>query len=364
MENRLTQLTTKIDAFDSSNKKLLSNISNLDKEIEFNNTFRTSYEKLIVHLKKYRDSLPVLIAQDISAKTKEYYNIINQSDPDFEKIEELKLPSGPGEKIELCFKTSNSKLDALQVLSEGHIKCLGLSLLLAKAVKEKLNFLIFDDFVNAIDDNHKSGIIKLLMTHEDISKKQQLVTCHGEEFIKNLENELDQKIRNGLIGNLQFIAPDIMEQRGVMIRCSEPKHYIELAERNFINDNRRDTLTYCRKATENILDAFWKKMSNKTNFQLSISMRAPGAQPDLKSLLTAIIQKLNKMEMGESVEILPSFEKLASEKMWKMLNKGTHEQSKGIPEFEREDIKDLVNLLKHLELSVKSTRTINKIVPI
>ena len=58
-----------------------------------------------------------------------------------------------------------STSEALQVLSEGHIKILGLSILLAKAVHDNLNFIIFDDIVNAIDDDHRNGVADLLQIY-------------------------------------------------------------------------------------------------------------------------------------------------------------------------------------------------------
>ena len=75
------------------------------------------------------------------------------------------------------------------------------------------------------------------------------------------------------------------------------------------------------------------------------------------------LNPLQKMEIDESVDLLPSFEKLESDKMWKMLNKGTHEQSEGVPEFERSDVKELIELLKKLESSIKSTRAKTKLIP-
>ncbi len=43
-------------------------------------------------------------------------------------------------------------------MSEGHIRCLGLAILVAKNVKLNCPVLIFDDAVNAIDDEHRGGI--------------------------------------------------------------------------------------------------------------------------------------------------------------------------------------------------------------
>ncbi|MBU1044351.1 MAG: hypothetical protein KJ915_08160 [Candidatus Omnitrophica bacterium] len=349
-----------IDKFKKQNEVEIKRIEVLDKEIERNNQFRTSYAKIIVDLKKYRDSLPYMISKNIASKAAEFYNIINYQDPEFEKINELFLPSESGQKIEILFLGSENRLDALQILSEGHIRCLGLVLLLSKAVNEGLEILVFDDIVNAIDDDHRSGIIELLLSHEDLKDKQQIITCHGEEFVKNLELASDKNKRNDLVSNIQFIPPDIIKQRGVKIYYSDPKHYLELADRDYQKDNRRDALKNCRQAMENILEHFWKKLSKKGDFQLNVGMRSPSSRPEARSVLDGICKKLGKMDISKNINIKEQFDKLGSGKMWSMLNKGIHEEGEGQPEFERNDIKELIELLQNLERNVKSPEIITR----
>jgi ABC-type cobalamin/Fe3+-siderophores transport system ATPase subunit len=68
-----------------------------------------------------------------------------------------------GERIEISFRTNSSqRFDALQVLSEGHIRCLGLAMLIAKNIKLNCPFLLFDDPVNAIDHDHRDAIRRVL----------------------------------------------------------------------------------------------------------------------------------------------------------------------------------------------------------
>ena len=102
----------------------------------------------------------------MESKIVDYYNVINKGDADFEMLSSLNLPFGDSNKLTITFMDGSTS-DALQVLSEGHIKILGLSILLAKAVKDNLNFIIFDDIVNAIDDEHRNGVANLIMVHED-----------------------------------------------------------------------------------------------------------------------------------------------------------------------------------------------------
>ena len=51
--------------------------------------------------------------------------------------------------------------DALQILSEGLVRILDSQFYWLKAVDEGSKFLVFDDIVNSIDDDHRDGVARL-----------------------------------------------------------------------------------------------------------------------------------------------------------------------------------------------------------
>ncbi|MFT1622088.1 ATPase, partial [Vibrio cholerae] len=77
------------------------------------------------------------------------------------------------ERIEIAYQSEPTKyFDALHVLSEGHSRCIGLSILLAKNLKTNSPLLIFDDPVNAIDDEHRNAIPETLYKDQFIKEKK------------------------------------------------------------------------------------------------------------------------------------------------------------------------------------------------
>lgn len=74
-------------------------------------------------------------------------------------------------------------------LSEGHIRCLGLALLVAKNIKQSSPVLIFDDAVNAIDE-HRDGIWRTIFEDGWLGEKQVILICHGQAFIKTIQQGL------------------------------------------------------------------------------------------------------------------------------------------------------------------------------
>lgn len=118
----------------------------------------------------------------IENKAVEYYQRINSHDEEHEKIKALKFISSPdGYRMEITNQNSEN-LDAFSVLSEGHLRVLGLSLLLSMAQNNKLPMIVFDDVVNAIDSDHRANIIELFFSDPYLKTVQMIVTTHDRLF--------------------------------------------------------------------------------------------------------------------------------------------------------------------------------------
>lgn len=234
--------------------------------------------------------LPELIAQNLEDKIVDYYNIINQGDASFEMLSSVCLPSANSNKLVLTFMDGSSS-EALHVLSEGHIKILGLAILLAKAVKDNMNFIIFDDIVNAIDDEHRNGVANLLMKYEDFKNIQIILSTHGDQFITKLKDRLGTKRSNKDAVIYKFLPADSLNERGVVVEYSDAKTPIEAAQIKYKNNELKDAASKCRQAMESISYNLWNKISQSSNGQISVAMRTPKTQPDLYSIVDALIKK-------------------------------------------------------------------------
>jgi DNA repair exonuclease SbcCD ATPase subunit len=364
LKDEINQINTDIENFNKDNEQIISEIEEEKSQVEENKKYIDSYKKLIiVLLKKYRTELPLSFSAGLSERVKEYYNVINDHDSDFEKLANVSLPSAPGEKINIQFLTNpDDSYDALYVLSEGHIRILGLSILLAKAVIEGLEFIIFDDIVNAIDDDHRSGIAELLMNHSDFNNREQIITCHGEMFIKRLEDKLGVVKTQKEVRHYRFLPSDIIFNRGIKYSPGDPMHNIIQAQYHFEKSELKDSAAKCRQAVENIAENIWIKIGKQIKGDLSVTMRAPDVKPDLSSVIGALTKKLGKIDKNSDLYIHLS--DLIKQYQWILLNKGIHEEQK-LPEFERKEIKDLLDLVKTIEkdancFEIQTTITLNR----
>lgn len=323
--------------------------------IAYNVNMVTAYQKIVKMLNEYISTLPLKMAENLSDKIKEYYNSINADDADFEIIKELRLPVAPNEKIMICMQDSTEQ-DALQILSEGHVKILGLSILLAKAIAEKSTFLIFDDIVNSIDDDHREGVAQLLITNKDFDNMQMILTCHGELFVSSLEGYVKEKNN---VARYMFLPADILEERGVAIKYQDSAIPLQVAREKYQEGNLKDSAAKCRQAVEYITSKLWRKISPFIG-GISVNLRNLQGRPDLYNITGALKSATKEKDIEGIKEIHEDLELLIQDRMWSLLNKGTHVDT-NLPEFNRGQIKELLELVEKLAKEVDDLKVKAKV---
>lgn len=341
-----------ISEFDEQSVDTIKKIQEEKRICEFNKNMLDAYDKMIGSLIDYNNEFPKQIAQNLEEKIIDYYNTINQDDADFEKLQELVLPDATSDKMFVTFADGSSS-EALQVLSEGHIKILGLSILLAKAVHDGLSFIIFDDIVNAIDDDHRNGVADLLMNHCDFGNTQIILSTHGDQFIFKLQDKLgNQRVKNNAVV-YKFIPADSLEERGVIVEYSDAKTPLMAAEDKYKKNETKDAASKCRQAMECVSYNLWNIISKLPDGMISVGMRSPKSLPDLSSIVDSLIKKTSKIQGMEDINI--ELKQLKEPSNWRVLNKGTHYEDEQ-KEFERADVKCVYNHLVKLDDLIRNIK--------
>lgn len=351
-EKIISQYTKEIKEFDNKSAEILKQITEEKTQAEYNKKIIFSYNKVIHMLVVYNKSLPEYISRNLEEKIVEYYNVINQDDADFEKIVNITLPTENSDRLMIIFG-DNTTAEALQVLSEGHIKILGLSILLSKAVHGNLNFIIFDDIVNAIDDDHRNGVADLLMNHKDFQRRQMILSSHGDQFIFKLQDKLGKKRSQKDSIIYKFIPADSLEERGVVAEYSDAKVPLVAARNKYISNELKDSASKCRQAMECISYNLWNVISKTKDGMISVGMRSPKGLPDLSSIVDALIKKSSKINGMEEIQI--ELQELKKENNWRVLNKGTHYEDEQ-KEFDRSDVKIVLEHLDKLDDLVRNVK--------
>ncbi len=355
-EERILKATEAVEQFDKQNMVLIDAVESEKHIIMLNHRICSSYQKLVTLLAEYRECLPSRLLADIGETTKLLYNGFNRTDPPGDLIADLRLPLSSGQKIQVSYSSDPKKyFDALHVMSEGHVRCLGLAILLAKNSDLKCPLLLFDDPVNAIDDDHRMGIRKTLFEDEHFSDTQIILTCHGEDFYKDIQNLLGrEKVKKSLF--YSFLPHDGDNQ--IKVDSSPtPKNYVVSAKNHLEKGDIRYALADSRRALEMLGNRIWSFLNNKDKGALSITMRSPNSKPELKNLVQQLRKKLNdnafthtkKADLIEGLDLLLGVNDDSRE--WIYLNKGTHEEEDR-SEFDRSIVQVIVESLVYLDSTI------------
>lgn len=343
-----------INEFDEANKALIGEVEQEKPIVEQNIDIRKSYQQFVILLNAYRKKLPALLVENLGDEVVKLYNAFNRNDAPTELLASIQLPLAQNQKLKISYQNEPQKyFDALHVLSEGHIRCVGLAILLAKNIKEDCPLLIFDDPVNAIDDDHRQSIRRTLFEDDYFDEKQIILTCHGEEFFKDIQNQLSvEQIKSSQ--RLAFL-PRIDEPHiQVDFKCT-PRNYIEGALEHFRKNELRFALSKSRQALESLTTGrVWQYVSKHGDGNLSIKLRAANAPIGLRQLTEQLKTKIKKGDFtdAEKHNVLSPIEQLlginGDSLEWRYLNKGTHDEVDRA-EFERNSVHTIVSALALLD---------------
>lgn len=345
-----------IDAFDEKNKELITEAEAEKAVVEANKQIAGSYKQFVDMLFEYKEQLPSKLVADLGELVVQLYNAFNRYDAPKDQLAAIKLPLASGERIEVSYQSEPAKFfDALHVLSEGHIRCIGLSILLAKNLKTGSPLLIFDDPVNAIDDEHRKAIRETLYKDEFFKDKQIILACHGEEFLKNIHQDIGKKAASES-ATYKFL-PQRGESHIQVASFTCPPNYVLAATTHLESAEYRNALASSRRALEHLSEKAWDHYSrhcDKSDGLISITKRAPHLPHDLRALAENLKAKINrsKAEIPNKTEIVGAFETLlgvnGQDPHWLYLNKGTHEEADR-DEFEYGTVETIVSSLDALD---------------
>lgn len=327
---RVVAAQARIAAFDVANAQLIQSVEREGQEIARDIRIKAAYDLFLIRLWEYREELPGTLMAGLNTLAMELYNSFNQRDLDADKLQALHLPVTAAGRIELSFRrTPSRRVDALHVLSEGHVRCLGLAILLAKGLSIQTPVIVFDDAINAIDTEHREGIRETIFQGEQFAETQIIVTCHSNEFIKDIQNHVPPA---------QWIAYYFMPHIGNFhprVRGDESsQNYLVNARSALDRGNARDALGSARQALELLTGKIWKWLGKCNQGMLTVKLAGAGTEPQLRHLCESIRARLREATTFAHPDKTPITDALGvilgipePSLVWLYLNKGTHEEA-------------------------------------
>jgi hypothetical protein len=352
--SRDTFFVGKVKAFDETNAELIAQAEQEKLEVARDTPFKAAYDRFLGELRTYRDQLPEQLMAGLNDAAKDLYNAFNRNDRDEDKLAALHLPLAGDGKIEISFRGNPAaRVDALHVLSEGHVRCLGLAILMAKAKSIECPVIVFDDAINAIDHDHRGGIREAIFDSDQFAQTQLIVTCHSNEFIKDIQQHLPAQ-RRGACQVYLFRHHDGNYQPRVTGNIPSA-NYIAKARsaREALND--REALAASRQALEMLSEKTWRWLGSHDQGVLNLLLAGVGAEPALRNLCEALVKKLRDAQTFNHANkdpLLTAYGRVlgipVNNLVWTYLNKGTHEEAER-DDFDGELVESVVQTLEELD---------------
>gem|GEM_PF-6898955 len=321
------------------------------------------YDDICDFYEIYRRKYAERIAKELENISKNevtlIYNKINQSEnevvdtfiiePDIGNIEEPKI------SFRAVIKGTQKVVDALSILSTGHLRCLGFALLVAriKSNPNSLNFIAIDDPIYSIDHEHRYNLITYL--RELGSQYQLIITTSDRVFydiIKHQFNGNSFKPYNTSFGSIS----NCQNTEVVLSIDIKPcyRSYIEKAEEySYINEIRAASL-YARLALETVLFSLAEKVNLKIPYKRIHKIT-------IKDLMGAKLkEELKNYFQDRSNEIEMEFQKLSHHRYFKsLLNGFPLDEKVHYPHEERssytvKEVKEVIETIKNFAQFVES----------
>ena len=315
LQNQKTLLATKQYIKKTSEENLQKILSQTENSDKFKRILDV-YAEFFVCLYTFQSSFILREGSDIDDLITGYYSILNLYDNDNEKVKKISLPKNIQDKFCFVYEKDETKTcNALHILSEGHLRTLGLSALLSRATKFRVPILIFDDVINAIDSEHRDNIALILTggiqyndgqsafngvwpsVQEYLNECQFVITTHDRFFDEKIANLLKKEEQNRYVlysdknginfceknnfANFEakidnFLKPDILDVRSAIFYCRIwlEELVFEIAA-NFIRPSNNKQIDF-----KNVIDKKTRSLKN----------------PELSTIIESLIKNLNMPE--------------------------------------------------------------------
>lgn len=344
----------RIAAFDVDNAALIRDLAQEARDIERDTPIKAAYDRFLALLRNYRNQLPGTLMAGLNDAAMNLYNEFNRNDLEPDKLAALHLPLTGEQKIEISFRGNPQvRVDALRILSEGHIRCLGLAILLAKGQSIQSPLIVFDDAINAIDHDHRSGIRETIFESDHFAQTQLIVTCHSNEFIKDIQQHLPAQRR----GDCQvYLFRHHTGNHQPRVTGNVPsKNYVVKARASKDALDNREALASCRQGLEMLSEKVWRWLASHDLGVLNLQLSAFGAEPGLRNLCEALLKRLNDaatFNHANKPALVSAYGRVlgipGANLVWTYLNKGTHEEANR-DDFDATLVEKVVQTLEALD---------------
>lgn len=339
--------------FEITNSELIQAVAAEVPTVAHHQRIKAAYDSFLPEIQQYFAALPGLLLQGLGEQARNLYNAFNRADYPGDFLHALWLPVAENGKIEVEFVSEPGvRYNALIVFSEGHIKCMGLAILLAKNIAQNCPVVIFDDVVNAIDDEHRDGIWRTFFEDGLLDGKQVILTSHAEEFLHRIQQELGAN-RAASIKRYKFLPH--RGEHELRVDSDPPvRNYVLLAQQALATEEKREALRQARPALESLTDRLWTWLGRRADGNIELKLGGPRSPWELNNKCSKLRSAFGRASglHANVPDVVAALTLLlgvsAGSIEWGYLNSGVHDSQRD-HEFDRATVKVVVDSITALD---------------
>jgi len=336
-----------IYAFKKSSKILNKKILQEKAFAKFIDELIVNYNSLISNIDSYLLKEQSELITQIKGRILGYYKEINKGDSENEIIQEIEFNQQNDKTYSIDLKRNDGWKKASVILSEGHVRSLGLSIILSIAESANLPFIVFDDVVNAIDSEHRANIIDMMFANKFLKKTQLIVTTHDRLFWERFCNTYSSRVNKRELSSISFCFK--YQNQGIIYVPYQISFEEKIKEALSYSDIRQ-ALVYLRiwfeticfnycKTTEKTITGHFSQDNSEKPTHLVVS-------------LTKVYNEIITPSFSSSISL-----KVVQEKLnWKFLNQEHHSFDENIFNVTHSttssEIEDIFEAVKNFEQEV------------
>lgn len=241
----------------------------------------------------------------------EYYKRINSHDEESEKVDSIQCTSSNTAFSINLMLVDGTPMDAINELSEWHLRTLWLAVLFANMKKHNVPFMIFDDVVNAIDTEHRANIIDLIYSDPFLSSKQIILTTHDRLFWERFCN---------IVNVTEYISYIFVNYEwGKSIKEYNNLNYSEKVTHSLEYHDIRQAILYIRIWFERLILSYCKKKELEVKWTIKKNTTGLVLETTIELLYGKFYQNI-KLEQNWSQLEESAYLALKDQINWRIIN--------------------------------------------
>lgn len=292
--NSISSMDTRLETFQNLKEQKKRALKKERKYNRFVKKLGIAYKLFHKDIVEFKLEIERNQLQSIEGNLLRYYKLINKSDSPDETIKSIKLNQSKDNYRIIITRLNDIEEDAFVSLSEGHLRSLGLAIMLSISRKYDVPFIVFDDVINAIDSDHRANIIEMIYQDNFFNQRQLILTTHDRLFWERFCNSHPNRD-----SSISFILS--YTNYGIIVKQYKIDFDQKISDA-LNNYDIRQVLVYCRIWFESITINYLKEKGASVTAKYSTRINGTNPTATLESIYSLMESEIKDKQYFNKIK--------------------------------------------------------------